>query len=148
MEIMYRNNPKIIAFLIGLIFSMAAFTGAVSAVNSDVNPVSDIPAFTTETSINYAVIESNTDPDYNTGKLVKKKTSLINNLSKKSDHQYDQQFKKQKHGIENLRTISTGGIPPKGFDEIVAENIPKIKSMINTVKTKMTNIAAFYKKLK
>ena len=148
MGTMYGNNPKITAFLIGLIFSMAAFTGAVSAANSDVNPVSDIPAFTTETSINYAVIETNTDPDYNTGKLVKKKTSLINNLSKKSDKQYNQQFKKQKQGIENLKTISTGGIPPKGFDEMVADNIPKIKSMIKTVKTKINNIAAFYKKFK
>ena len=127
---------------------MAAFTGAVSAVNSDVNPVSDIPVFTTGTSINYAIIETNTDPDYNAGKLVKKKTLLINNLSKKSDQQYDPQFKKQKQGIENLKTISTGGIPPKGFDEMVADNIPKIKSMINTVKTKITNIAALYKKLK
>lgn len=148
MGTMYGNNPKIIAFLIGLIFSMAAFTGAVSAANSDVNPVSDIPAFTTETSINYAVIETNTYPDYSAGKLVKKKTSLINNLSKKSDKQYDQQFKRQKQGVENLRTISTSGIPPKGFDEMVADNIPKIKSMINTVKTKITNISAFYKKLK
>ena len=148
MRTMYGNNPKIIAFLIGLIFSMAAFTGAVSAVNSDVNPVSDIPVFTTGTSINYAIIETNTDPDYNAGKLVKKKTLLINNLSKKSDQQYDPQFKKQKQGIENLKTISTGGIPPKGFDEMVADNIPKIKSMINTVKTKITNIAALYKKLK
>ena len=148
METMYGNNPKIIAFLISLVFSMAAFTGAVSAANSDINPVSDIPAFTTGTSINYAVIETNTDPDYNTGKLVKKKTSLINNLSIKSGEQYDQQFKKQKQGIENLKTISTGGIPPKGFDEMVADNIPKIKSMINTVKTKISNIAALYKKLK
>ena len=148
MGTMYGNNPKVIAFLIGLVFSMAAFTGAVSAANSDVNPVSDIPAFTTETSINYAVIETNTDPDYNAGKLVKKKTSLINNLSKKSGEQYNRQFKKQKQGIEDLKTISTGGIPPKGFDEMVADNIPKIKSMINTVKTKITNIAAFYKKLK
>lgn len=145
---MSGNNPKIIAFLIGLIFSMAAFSGAVSAVNSDINPTSNIPAFTTETSINYSVIETNADPDYNAGKLIKKKTSLINNFSKKSDQQYDQQFKKQKHGIENLKTISTGGIPPKGFDEIVAYNIPRIKSMMNTVKTKITHIAAFYKKFK
>ena len=71
MGTMYGNNPKITAFLIGLVFSMAAFTGAVSAANSDVNPVSDIPPFTTETSINYAVIETNTDPDDNAGKLVK-----------------------------------------------------------------------------
>jgi len=143
---MYGNNPKVIAFLIGLIFSMATFTGAVSAVNCNVDLGGNIPAVTAETSINYAIIETNNDPSYNAEKLVKNKRSPTN---KRSKDPTDYHFKKQKQGIENLRTISTGGVPPKRPGEIIMYNIPRLMSMMSTVKTKITyNFSKFYKKLK
>jgi len=122
---MYRNNFRIIVFLIGFILSIATLTGAASAINLNLNPGDDIHSFTTEPSINTLI-----GTNYNLAK-----------------EPIDQLFKEHKQGVENLKTISTGGIPPKGFDEIVADNIPRIKSMIKTVKTKIINIfSIFYKK--
>jgi hypothetical protein len=135
---MYEN--KVIAFVIALIFSMATLTGAVSAVNF--SPGGDIPAVTTETSMNYPIVGTN---DFAAKNLVNK-TKLSDKRSKEPG---DYHYKKQKQGIENLRTISTGGIPPKKPGEIIMYNIPRLMSMMGTVKTKIThNFSKFYKKLK
>ena len=135
---MYEN--KVIAFVIALIFSMATLTGAVSAVNF--SPGGDIPAVTTETSMNYPIVGAN---DFAAKNLVNK-TKLSDKRSKEPG---DYHYKKQKQGIENLRTISTRGIPPKKPGEIIMYNIPRLMSMMDTVKTKIThNFSKFYKKLK
>lgn len=127
---MHITNFKAIVLVIGFIFSMAAFTGGVSAINYEVNPGSGFQVISTVNSINYAIIETN--------------TPLINNLAKKDT---DYHFKKHKQGIENLKTISTSGIPPKGPGEIIMHNMPKMLSMMKTVKTKITNtFQTFYKK--
>lgn len=125
---MYRTDLKAI-FLIGLIFSIATLTGPVSAVNSNITPESDFYSVTSIHTVNYAIFQTN--------------TSLIN-LAKKDKDYY---FKKHKKGIENLQSISTSGIPPKGPGEIIMYNLPKMLSMIKTVKTKITHtFQTFYKK--
>ena len=137
---MYGN--KVIAFVIAFIFSMATLTGAVSAVNFNANPGDDVQALTTEISANYPVIGANN----NAVDLVKNETKLTDERSKKRK---DYHFKKQKQGVENLKTISTGGIPPKGLNEIIIYNVPRVLSVIKTAKTKLThNFSKFYKKLK
>ncbi len=135
---MYEN--KVIAFVIALIFSMATFTGAVSGVNF--SPGGDIPSFTAENSMNYPIVGTN---DFAAENLVNK-TKLSDKRSKEPGNYH---YKKQKQGIENLRTISTGGIPPKRPGEIIMYNMPRLMSMMSTVKTKIThNFSKFYKKLK
>lgn len=139
-------NQKVIAFLMAFIFSMAAFTGSVSAINCNVNLGGDVLAVTDETSINYHIIEINNDSVHTNASLVKNKTKITD---KRSREPKDYHFKKQKQGIENLKTLSAGGIPPKGLNEIIIYNMPKIMSIINTVKTKITSsFPAFYEKLK
>lgn len=121
---MYRTHIKAIVFLIGFIFLIAASAGAVSTTICDLNQGGGIQAATTGIMM---VIISETD--YN---LTRKPIDLL--------------FKGHKQGVKNLRTISTGGIPPKGFDEIVADNMSRTKSMISTAKTKITHIfSLFYK---
>jgi hypothetical protein len=135
---MYEN--KVIAFVIALIFSMATLTGAVSAVNF--SPGGDIPAVTTETSMNYPIVGT---IDF-TAENLTNKTKLSDERSKEPG---DYHYKKQKQGIEKLKTISTSGIPPKKPGEIIMYNIPRLMSMMSTVKTKITyNFSKFYKKLK
>ena len=139
-------NQKVIAFLIAFIFSMAAFTGSVSAINCNVNPEGDILAVTDEVSMNYHIIETNNDSVYTNASPVKNETKITDKRSKEPK---DYHFKKQKQGLENLKTLSAGGIPPKGLNEIIIYNMPKVMSLINTVKTKITSsFPAFYKKLK
>lgn len=60
----------------------------------------------------------------------------------------DYNLKKQKDGIENLKTISASGIPPKKPGEIIMYNMPKLLDMMSTVKNKITNIFSFTKKNK
>ena len=135
---MYEN--KVIAFVIALIFSMATLTGAVSAVNF--SPGGDIPAVTTETSMNYPIVGTS---DF-TAENLTNKTKLSDELSKEPG---DYHYKKQKQGIEKLKTISTSGIPPKKPGEIIMYNIPRLMSVMGTVKAKITyNFSKFYKKLK
>ena len=139
-------NPKVIAFLMAFIFSMAAFTGSASAINCNVNLGGDILPVTDEASINYSIIEINNDSIYINASLLKNETKITD---KRSREPKDYHFKKQKHGLENLKTLSAGGIPPKGLNEIIIYNMPKVMSLINTVKTKITScFPAFYKKLK
>ena len=108
---------------------MATLAGPVSAVNYNINPEGDY--YSAIHTVNYDIIGTN--------------TSLIN-LAKKDE---DYHFKKHKQGIENLKTISTSGIPPKGPGEIIMHNLPKMLSMIKTVKNKITNkFSTFYKNVK
>ncbi len=135
---MYEN--KVMAFVIALIFSMAAFTGAVSAVNF--SPGGDIPAVTTETSMDHSIFGTNNFAAQN----LANKTKLSDKGSKEPG---DYHYKKQKQGLENLKTISTSGIPPKKPGEIIMYNIPKLLSVMGTVKAKITsNFSKFYKKIK
>lgn len=139
---MSRNNPKIIAFIIGLIFTMAAITGSVTATNY-INPVNNIQSHTTVQTVLF-----HENSNY-FGFYVKNKSSPINNLAKGSKGQdHSQLFKQHQKGVENLRTISAGGIPPKGFDEIVADNIIHMKSMAGTFKTKIIKVFSKYKKFR
>jgi hypothetical protein len=139
-------NQKVIAFLVAFIFLMAAFTGSVSAINCNVNLGGDILAVTDESSINYPIIEINNDSTYINVSMLKNETNITNKRSKEPK---DYNFKKQKQGLENLKTLSAGGIPPKGLNEIIIYNMPKVMSLINTVRTKITSyFPAFYKKLK
>ncbi len=135
---MYKN--KVIAFVIALIFSMATLTGAVSAVNF--SPEGHSPVVTTETSMNYPIVGTS---DF-TAVNFTNKTKLSDERSKEPG---DYHYKKQKQGIEKLKTISTSGIPPKKPGEIIMYNIPRLMSMMGTVKTKITHkFSKFYKKLK
>ena len=139
-------NPKVIAFLMAFIFSMAAFTGSASAINCNVNLGGDILPVRDEVSINYSIIEINNDSVYINASLLKNETKITD---KRSREPKDYHFKKQKQGLENLKTLSAGGIPPKGLNEIIIYNMPKVMSPINTVRTKITSyFPAFYKKLK
>ncbi|OEC85117.1 MULTISPECIES: hypothetical protein [Methanobacterium] len=135
---MYEN--KVIAFVIALIFSMATVTGGVSAVNFSSGD--GTPAVTTETSMNYPIVVTS---DF-TAENLTNKTKLSDERSKEPG---DYHYKKQKQGIEKLKTISTSGIPPKKPGEIIMYNIPRLMSVMSTVKTKITyNFSKFYKKLK
>lgn len=135
---MYEN--KVIAFAIALIFSMATLTGAVSSVNF--SPGCDSPAVATETSMNY--------PFFGTGNFAAENLTNKTKLpDERSNEPGDYHYKKQKKGIEKLKTISTSGIPPKKPGEIIMYNMPKLMSMMGTVKTKITHkFSKFYKKLK
>lgn len=134
------NQNKIMAFVIALIFSMATLTGAVSAVNF--SPGDDIPSVTTETSMNYPIVGTS---DFAAENLINKAKLP----DERSNEHGDYHYKKQKQGLKNLKTISTGGIPPKKPGEIIMYNIPRLMSMMGTVKTKITyNFSKFYKKLK
>jgi len=138
------TNLKAIVFLVGFIFLMATLTGPVSAINCNFDPGSDFQTVTAVNPINYSIIETNNDYAYYFENLVKNDRSPTN---KRSKDPTDFHFKKQKQGIENLKIISTGGIPPKGPGEIIMHNLPKMLSMIKSVKTKITNnISTFYKK--
>lgn len=135
---MYQN--KIMAFVIALIFSMATLTGAVSAVN--LSQGDNIPSVTTETSMNYPIVGTS---DFAAENLINK-TKLSD---ERSNEPGDYHYKKQKQCLEKLKTISTGGIPPKKPGEIIMYNMPRLISMMGTVKTKITyNFSKFYKKLK
>lgn len=123
---------------------MAVFTGSVSASNFNHN---------TGTAI--STINNNFLGDDNlhgylgcNGKYhLNNEIGLKNkNYKNSKDHQHAQLFKKQKQGMDNLRTLSSGGIPPKGFDEIVADNIKHMKSLIKTVKTKINPILSMFHK--
>lgn len=134
------HENKVIAFVIALIFSMAAFTGAVTAVNF--SPGGDIPAVTTETSVDHPIFGTN---NFAAENLINK-TKLSDKGSKEPG---DYHYKKQKKGLENLKTISTSGIPPKKPGEIIMYNLPKLLSAIGAVKTKITyNFSKLYKKIK
>ena len=135
---MYKN--KVIAFVIALTFSMATLTGAVSAVNFSSGDYSLL--VTTETPMNYPIVGAS---DFTAVDLTNK-TKLSD---ERSNEPGDYHYKKQKQGIEKLKTISTSGIPPKKPGEIIMYNIPRVMSMMGTVKTKITHkFSKFYKKLK
>ncbi|EKF86439.1 hypothetical protein A994_03113 [Methanobacterium formicicum DSM 3637] len=92
------------------------------------NQGSDVFAFINDTSLNYTTYHNNST--YIHSKIITKET-LPDNLASEPT---DQQIKKQKEGLENLRTISTKGLPPKRPDELVAINIEKMYSMIKMLK--------------
>nr|WP_319374803.1 hypothetical protein [uncultured Methanobacterium sp.] len=139
---MNTNNQKAIVFLLSFIFVLSTFSGAVSATIGGTNSGSDVFAFINDTSLNYTTFHNNST--YIHSEKFTKKT-LPDNLASEPT---DQQFKKQKEGLENLRTISTKGLPPKRPGELVAINIERMHSMINTAKTKITRISSsFYKKI-
>lgn len=144
---MYINNSKILAFVVCFIFSMALFTGSVSALNFNHNTGTDV-----QTINNNFLIDNNLQGylDYNGKNLLINEITIKNkNYKNSKDHQHNQLFKKQKQGMDNLRTLSSGGIPPKGLDEIVADNIKHIKSLKNTVKSKIyPNFSIFHKKIR
>jgi len=147
---MNTNNQKAIVFLIAFIFALSTFSGAVSATMGTINPENNVPTFISDTSVNYAFISHN-----NSSTLHNNSTNIhSDNFTKKTQpaslasEPTDQQFKKQKEGLQTLRTISTKGLPPKKPGELVAINIERMHSMINTAKTKITRISAsFYKKI-
>lgn len=137
------NNQKAIVFLLSFIFVLSTFSGAVSATMGGINPGSDVLAVINDTSLNYTTFHNNST--YIHSEKFTKETLPTSNLATKPT---DQQFKKQKEGLENLRTISTKGLPPKRPGELVAINIERMHSMINTAKTKITRISSsFYKKI-
>lgn len=146
-ENMHPNNPKILALLLCFFFSMSIFTGSAAALNCNFNAGNDIQSINIHNS--YDNPNLNYDSDY-TGNSFKNWMVLKEVHAKKSNnHPHSQLFKKQKQGMENLRIISSGGIPPKGLDEIVADNIVQIKSMVKTVKNKINPIfSKFNKKTK
>ncbi len=147
---MNAGNQKAIVFLIAFIFALSTFSGAVSATMGTINPENNVPTFISDTSlINTHISHNNTLTLHNNSTNVHqanftKKTQPVSLASEPTD----QQFKKQKEGLQNLRTISTKGLPPKRPDELVAINIERMHSMIDTAKTKITRISSsFYKKI-
>lgn len=136
---MFKSNQKLIVFLIAFTFALSTFAGTVSATICTPNPESNILAVTNDTPITY---HNNSTNIYSEN--FRNKTP-INDLATEPT---DQQFKKQKQGLENLRTISTGGIPPKRLNEIIIDNMDRIQPMIKNVKTKINHIfVSFYKKI-
>lgn len=137
------NNQKAIVFLLSFIFALSTFSGAVSATMGGINSGNDVFAVINDTSLNYTTFHNNST--YIHSEKFTNKTLPTSNLASEPT---DQQFKKQKEGLQNLRTISTKGLPPKRPDELVAINIERMHSMINTAKTKITRISSsFYKKI-
>lgn len=140
---MNMNNQKAIVFLLSFIFVLSTFSGVVSATMGGTNPGSDVFAVINDTSLNYTTFHNNST-HIHSEKFTKEALPTSNLANKPTD----QQFKKQKEGLENLRTISTKGLPPKRPDELVAINIERMHSMIKTAKTKITRISSsFYKKI-
>lgn len=147
---MNESNQKAIVFLIAFIFAFSTFSGAVSATMGTINPENNVPTFISDTSV------SNTFNSHNNSSIMHNNSTNIHldNFTKKTQpaslasEPTDQQFRKQKEGLQNLRTISTKGLPPKKPGEVVAINIERMHSMINTAKTKITRISSsFYKKI-
>jgi hypothetical protein len=137
---LFRSNQKLIVFLIAFTFVLSTFAGTVSATTCTPNPECNILAVTNDTPNNFHNNSANIHLEN-----FKNNTSPINDLATEPT---DQQFKKQKQGLKNLRTISSGGIPPKRLDEIIIDNMDRIQPIIKTAKTKINHIfVSFYKKI-
>ena len=142
---MYNSKLKIIIFLLGFIFALASFSGAVSAAICNINPEANFQAVTYDNSINYTDILQNS-PIHSKNFIQNNISATYNAASKPKDQQL---FKNQLQGYKNLQTLSSGGIPRKGLDEMLADNIERFQPMIKKTKTKIKHIiSTFHKKLK
>lgn len=145
------RNQKII-LLLGLIFATAILTGTVSAAFTTVNSESSLQALIGHTPIHQTEIYHNSVQnqslysEYLSEEIIAENAPYPENLASEPT---DQQLKDQQRGIKNLQTISAGGIPPKGFDEMVSDTIDRLQSMNDTFKSKIakSKIAFFYRSI-
>lgn len=138
---MFKSNQKLIIALIAFTFVLSIIAGTVSATICTPNLEGNVLAVTNNTPIIYHNNSAN-----NHSENFKTNEAQINDLATEPT---DQQFKKQKEGLKNLRTISAGGIPPKRPDKIIMDNMDRIPPMMKTVKTKIRHVfSSFYKKIK
>ncbi|WP_334097872.1 hypothetical protein [Methanobacterium formicicum] len=141
---MQRTDPRVIAFLIVFTLALSAFAGTASATF-----YADVPGIynqgvSADISINYTSNSDNNSVYIHSENLTKNEITPYNLATKPTD----QQLKQQMQGLKNLQTISSGGIPPKGLDEMISDSIDRIHSMKNTVKNRINHIlSSFYGKM-
>ncbi|MDD4811555.1 MAG: hypothetical protein PHY53_10260 [Methanobacterium formicicum] len=141
---MQRTDPRVIAFLIVFTLALSAFAGTASATfDADVPGIYN-QGVSADISINYTSNSDNNSVYIHSENLTKNELTPYNLATKPTD----QQLKQQMQGLKNLQTISSGGIPPKGLDEMISDSIDRIHSMKNTVKNRINHIlSSFYGKM-